>query len=220
VHHTHDASLWPSSGIGYKDAIERVQGAGAAEHFRLRWTENAEHGSPEMFVGEPNRATNTRLIDYQPIINQTLADLTAWVEDGAEPAGTTFEYNYQDALVTLPPTAAERGGIQPVVSVTANGGTRTEIKAGEPVELVVHAEAPPKAGTIISVAWDFDGSGTYPESHDVDGSSAVVTFSASHVWDRPGTYFATALVHSHVGGDVDAIDRRLPNLAAARVVVI
>jgi hypothetical protein len=219
VHHTHDASLWPSSGIGYKDAIERVQGAGAAERFRLRWTENAEHGSPEMFVGEPNRATNTRLIDYQPIINQTLADLTAWVEEGVEPAGTNFEYDYHDALVTLPPTATERGGIQPVVSVTANGGIRAEVKVGEPVELVVHAEAPPKAGTIIAVAWDFDGSGTYPLRHDVDGSSSAVTFSISHSWDRPGTYFATALVHSHVDGDVQAIDRRLPNLAAARVIV-
>jgi hypothetical protein len=106
-----------------------------------------------------------------------------------------------------------------VVSVTANGGARTEVGVGAEVTLEVHAEVPPGAGTIIAVQWDFDGSGTYPESTKVDGSSADVTLSITHRFDRPGTYFPTALVESHRTGDVNATSCRLPNVASARVVV-
>ena len=219
VHHTHDASLWPPQGIGYLRAVERVQGAaGSAKKFRLRWTENAEHVPAEFVPKQPGRASNTWLIDYRPIIEQSLVDLAGWVETGHEPAGTTFTYN--DGYVSLPPTAGERGGIQPVVSVTANGGPRTEVGVGDAVQLEVHAESPPGAGSIVSVEWDFDGSGTYPFQHaEVDGSAAAVDLSTTHRYDRPGTYFATALVHSHVDGDVSTAHRRLPNLASARIVV-
>jgi hypothetical protein len=220
IHHSHDASLWPPSGIGYKDAIERVQGDAAGDHFRIRWTENAEHISPMMLPTQPGRATNTWLIDYLPIIDQSLADLAAWVEDGVEPGGTTFSYDYRDALVTLPTTAAERGGIQPVVRVTANGGQRAEVGVGEPVQCEVIAEVPSGAGTVISIEWDFDGSGAFPEKvSGIDGTAPSVTSAAVHAYDRPGTYFVTALVHAHRDGDIDATCRRVPNLAQARVVV-
>jgi Tannase and feruloyl esterase len=218
VHHTHDASLWPSQGIGMKNNVERELGPeGAKEHFRLRWTENAEHGPASMKTSLPGRAANTWLIDYGSVIEQCLADLAAWVEQGIEPAGTAFEY--KDGKVTLPPTAAERGGIQPVVSVTANGDARADVKVGEQVTLAVHAEVPPGAGTIIGVKWDFDGSGTYPFAQELDGTASQVTLSTTHAFERSGTYFATALVESHREGDVKATARRVPNLASARVVV-
>jgi hypothetical protein len=218
VHHTHDASLWPSQGIGMKNNVERECGPeGAKEHFRLRWLENAEHVPPDFAPSDPHRANRTWLIEYGPMVEQSLADLAAWVEQGVDPAGTAFEY--QDGKVTLPATAAERGGIQPVVSVSANGATRTEVKVGEEVTLAVHAEVPPGAGTVIAVKWDFDGSGSYPYAHDIDGTMATVDLSTSHAFDRPGTYFATALVESHRDGDVEAIGRRIANVASARVVV-
>jgi hypothetical protein len=218
VHHTHDASLWPSQGIGMKNNVEREHGSeGAKQHFRLRWTDNAEHVPSEFVPPMPNRSSNTWLIEYGPVIEQCLADLAAWVEQGVEPAGTAFEY--ADGKVTLPSTAAERGGIQPVVHVSANGATRAEVKVGEEVTLQVHAEVPAGAGTVIGVRWDFDGSGTYPFAHDVDGTAARVDLSTTHTYDRPGTYFATALVESHRDGDVKAIARRIPNLASARLVV-
>jgi hypothetical protein len=217
VHHTHDASLWPMQGIGMKNNVERVNGAEAAKKmFRLRWTENAEHVPPMMAASPANRANTTWLINYQPVIEQCLADLAAWVEHGIEPTGTNFEI--RDGAVILPSTAAKRGGIQPVVAVTANGGSRTEVGTGEWVNLQVHAEVPAGAGTIISVKWDFDGSGTYPESAPVDGKSADVTLATRHRFDRPGTYFVTALVESHRNGDVNATSRRIPNVASARVV--
>ncbi|HVW41718.1 MAG TPA: PKD domain-containing protein [Amycolatopsis sp.] len=218
IHHTHDSSLWPSQGLIYAGAVRAVQGeAGAAERFRLQWTEHAEHIPPAYLPNSPTRATATWLVDYFPIIEQGLADLIRWVEDGVAPPATTFTYS--DGQIKLPASASERGGVQPVVAVEANGGVRAEVKAGDPVELEVRAEVPPGAGSIVSVEWDFDGQGAFPFQHDVTGTEQSVRLSTTHTYDTPGTYFATARVHSHRGGDVQAQYRRLPNIASARVVV-
>jgi PKD domain len=218
THNTHDGMVVPPQGMLYPRAILAAQGPeGLAERFRMRWTENAEHGGLFIVPDAPGRAASTRLIEYQPITEQSLADLAAWVEDGVPPEGTNFDYH--GARVFLPATAAQRGGIQPVVSVTANGGSRAEVLVGEPVTLEMQAEVPPKAGTIISVTWDFDGTGTYPFTHDVDGSATKVNFATTHTYDRPGSYFATALVESHRHGDIKSAACRIPNLASARVVV-
>jgi len=220
VHHTHDASLWPAQGLGMRRNILRESGEAAlAERFRLRWTENAEHVPPYMAASPRDRANNTWLVEYLPAIEQSLADLAAWVEDGVDPGNTSFEF--VDGQIVLAPTATERGGIQPVVEVTANGAARADgVRVGEEVRLVLHAAVPPGAGTIIAIKWDFDGTGTYPQAESVDGRREEVTLSTTHVFDRPGTYFPTALVESHRDGQVDATSRRIPNLAAARVVVV
>jgi hypothetical protein len=218
IHHTHDSSLWPSQGIIYEGAVKACQGEdAAAEKFRIQWSENAEHIGSSMLPSSPLRATTTWLIDYNPIIEQGLFDLARWVEDGTAPASTTYEY--VDGQVQLPASAAERGGVQPVVSVAANGGERAEVAARDTVELTVSAEAPPAGGTIVAVEWDFDGSGRFPFRHDVDGTDTSVALSTTHTYDQPGTYFATARVFSHRDGDVNAATRRLENLASARIVV-
>lgn len=218
VHHTHDSSLWPPQGLGFKANVEKEYGIEEAHNkFRLRWTENAEHVPPVMAASAPSRANTTWLVNYQPIIEQSLADLAAWVEDGVDPVDTAFEY--RDGAIVLPDTAAERRGIQPVVSVTANGSVRTEVNVGEEFTLTVHAEVPPGAGTVIGVEWDFDGSGSYPQSEKVDGTASSVSLSTTYKYDKPGTYFATALVESHRDGDIAATSRRIPNVASARIVV-
>ncbi len=219
VHHTHDASLWPPQGIGMKTNVEREWGpAEARKRFRLRWTENAEHIPPDMAKSPPTRNNRTWLIDYQPVIEQCLADLAAWVEDGVEPVESSFEY--KDGRIILPSSASERLGIQPVVEVTVGGAARLEVRAGDEVTLEVRAEVPPGAGTVVGIKWDFDGSGTYPESSSVDGTEASVTRTVTHRFDQPGTYFPTALVESHRSGDVAATARRIPNVASARLVVV
>ncbi|HEX3793109.1 MAG TPA: tannase/feruloyl esterase family alpha/beta hydrolase [Acidimicrobiales bacterium] len=218
IHHTHDSSLWPSQGIIYRGAVLQAQGAeGLDENFRQQWTENAEHIPPMYLPNSAQRATATWLIDYFPIIEQGLADLITWVEEGVVPPSTNYEFI--DGQVKLPDSAEERGGVQAVLQVSANGGLRAEVKAGEPVQLEVAAEMPPHAGTIISVEWDFDGWGSFPFRHDIDGSDTSVHLSTTHTYDTPGTYFATARVHSHREGKVDAEYRLLPNVASARVVV-
>ena len=61
--------------------------------------------------------------------------------------------------------------------------------------------------------------GIAAESSKVDGTASKVELSVTHRFNEPGTYFATVLVESHREGDVNATARRIPNLAAARVVV-
>lgn len=162
VHHTHDSSLWPPQGLVYEQAVLQAQGQqGLDNNFRLRWTENAEHITPLVLAAAPGRVATTFLIDYMPIIEQSLFDLVAWVEDGVVPPGTAYEMF--DGQVILPRDAASRAGIQPVVAVTANGATRADIAVGDVVTLNVQAEMPPGAGKFTALEWDFDGSGAYPE---------------------------------------------------------
>jgi hypothetical protein len=219
VHHEKDSSLWPPQGIVYRDAVLGSQGEeGARERFRLRWIENAEHGPSMIVPSQPNRASSTWLIDYMPFIEQSLADLITWVEQGVAPVDTAFDF--VDSKVILSQDAAERRGIQAVIAVTANGGVRSEVGVGEPVALELRATVPPGAGTIVAADWDFDGTGAFPFQHtEVDGTASSVTLSTTHAFDRPGEYFVTGRVHSHRDGDVDAVARKIPNVAQARVVV-
>jgi hypothetical protein len=218
VHHTHDSSLWPSQGVVYEAAVLQAQGAAAAgEKFRLQWTQNAEHIMPAMLPSSPTRSTASWLIDYTPIIEQGLVDLIQWVEDGVAPPSTTYEYAH--GQVSLPDTAAARGGIQPVVALTVNGGVRADVKVGDAVDLEAVAEVPPGSGTIVSVEWDFDGQAGFPAHEDVDGTDTAGKWATTHAYDAPGTYFATARVCSNREGDVNGEFRRLPNLASVRIVV-
>ena len=73
-----------------------------------------------------------RIVSYLGVLHQALRDLSAWVEKGVEPPQST-NYKVVDGQVQVPPTAAERKGIQPVVTVKANGGARAEAAAGQPV---------------------------------------------------------------------------------------
>jgi hypothetical protein len=219
IHHTHDSSVWPGWGDLYHRAVLQAQGGdGAARNFRMRWTEFAEHGPYQMVPPEPKRASAARLIDNRGIMEQSLRDLVDWVEQGVEPAGTS--YVISDGQVRLPATAAERGGIQPVAVVTADGGALAEVGTGAAVEFEVVAEVPPGAGTIVDVEWDFDGSGTYPYRHDgIDGTQTRLTLNVSHTYERPGTYFATARVNAHRQGDTHAELRRIETIGQARIVV-
>ncbi len=218
VHHTHDSSLWPPQGVIYEEATIRAQGPQRAkERFCLRWTENAEHISPAFLPTSPTRATSTWLIDYMPIIEQSLVDLCDWAEKGIVPAGTT--YAFADGRVTLPATASERGGIQPVISMTANGSARADVKVNGPVTLELDAAVPPAGGTIIAVEWSVDGSAEFAAEPGIDGQKRSLKLSKTHRYAKPGVYFATARVTSHRDGEVGAQFRRLVNVASARVVV-
>ncbi|WP_261555283.1 PKD domain-containing protein [Frankia tisae] len=219
LHHTHDSSVWPAWGTLYDRAVRQAQGeAGARANFRIRWTEYAEHGPYGMVPPEPNRVAATRLIDFRGITEQSMIDLIDWVENGVEPSGT--HHTFADGRVHLPASAAERGGIQPVASATANGGSRADVGVGEPVTLTVTAAVPPGTGTIVSIEWDFDGTGTYPLRHaEIDGTAAELTVATTHTYDRPGTYFATARVTSHRTGDVRAELCRIETIAQVRTVV-
>lgn len=217
IHHTHDASLWPPQGVIYKRAVEQAQGeAKAREKFRLQWTENAEHVPPMLLPSNPKRATTTWLIDYMPSIEQGLADLAAWVEKGVVPAET--HYTFADGKVSLPATAAERGGTQPVVRVEVDGAVLAHAAVGEVVRVAVQAEAPAGAGTFTQLHWATRADGAFDRGGEVAPGQTVLAETIECSFDAPGTYFVTARARLNREGDPKA-RRQIENLASARIIV-
>ncbi|MDB5455640.1 MAG: uncharacterized protein JWP92_1225, partial [Caulobacter sp.] len=201
----------------YKRAVEDAQGPEKArEKFRLQWTENAEHVPPMLLPTNPKRATTTWLIDYMPVIEQGLVDLAAWVEQGVPPAETT--YAFSDGKVALPRSAKTRGGVQPVVEVTANGAVRADAKVGEPVTFTARAEAPDGAGTFTQAQWDLDASGAFALKAEVAPGQTELSLLTTTTFEAPGVYFVTCRVRLNRNGDPTA-RRQIENLASARVVV-
>ena len=120
----------------------------------------------------------------------------------------------------MPDDAAARGGIQPVVRLTADGAGRADVAPDAPVELTVEAEVPSGQGTVTHVEWDIEGTGTWVATpSQPDGTSARLVTTMVHRYPRPGTYFAGVRITSHREGEVDATFGRVTNLARARVVV-
>ncbi len=216
-----DEGAWPNNAIFYRRLVEGVWGPPVDEHYRLWFVDHAPHSwSRGLEVPDERRpAKATRVISYAGVIRQALRDVAAWVEQGVPPPAST-EYDYVDGQVLVAPTAAARKGIQPVVSLTANGGVRAEVPAGEAVRFSAVAEVPANAGTIVAAEWDFEGRGDYPlVESNLDGTASRLTLTASHIFDEPGTYFPALRVSSQRDGDTATPYTRVPNLARVRVVV-
>jgi hypothetical protein len=220
VHHAQDPYVWPPDMISYVASVHEALGERRPDNFRFWFLDRAEHIFPPMKDEGPVPVHSTRLINYTPGIEQAMHDVIDWVENGVAPADDTGYEFTRDKAVVLAPTAAERGGIQPVVSARANGSLRAEVGVGEPVTLEVAAETPPGAGTIISIEWDLEGRGDWPVVIDgIDGTKTKVSSQTTYAFSAPGTYFPSVRVTSHRQGDVNADRRRLPNIARVRVVV-
>jgi hypothetical protein len=220
VQNAHDAACWPNAAIAFRRDVAAHHGDALADHYRLWFNEHAAHLPASVNPpGAPPVAT-TRLTDYGGSLEQALRDLMAWVEDDEDPpqeSGYTLD---ADQKLTLAHDAVARGGVQPVVRASANGAIRADVEVGSSVTLAVDAETPPGGGTVIGVEWDFDGTGTFPHTHDgIDGSRRAVHLEIAHRFDEPGTYFPCVRVTAHREGDVTAQHCRLVNLGRVRVVV-
>jgi hypothetical protein len=122
----------------------------------------------------------------------------------------------------VPPTAAERKGIQPVVDLKVRGSKRADITSGEKVKFTAHVEVPQNTGKIVSAEWDFEGAGTFPVAGkfiltDKTGSLGII--ETTYTFSKPGTYFSTLRVASQRFGDEKTIFTRIQNLDRVRVVV-
>src|SRR5262249_61982689 len=95
------------------------------DRYRLYYNDFAMHGNPGT-----NLAANARTIDYTGMLQQTVRDVTAWVEKGVKPPIGTKYAVANGAQIVVPPTADERKGVQPVVTLTVNGGKRADISVG------------------------------------------------------------------------------------------
>jgi hypothetical protein len=211
------ASLWdreamPWQADWYRVQVQRHLSDRTDDHFRLWYTDHALHGD------EPGLEDSTRVVGYTGVLQQALRDLAAWVEKGATPPQST-NYRIDDGQVIVPAGAGDRRGIQPVVSLQANGRQRAEVSVAQPVSFTGTVTVPPGAGVVIGAEWDFDGTGTFPVKSAVPRGATTLTLSVNHGFEKPGTYFPALRGISQRAGDRLTPYARVQNLDRVRIVV-
>jgi hypothetical protein len=205
-----DREAFPWQADWYRSRVAEHLGDGIDDRFRLWYADNALHGDREA------QEDPTRTVSYVGVLHKALRDLSEWVEQGTPPAPST-SYAVHDGQVTVPASAASRRGVQPVVSLTANGGPRADVPQGAQVTLTAVAEAPPGGGKIVRIQWDLDGDGTF-ETDDTIEPATRVTVTQHCAYDSSGTRFVTVRVSAQPDGDPSTPFARMDNLARARIV--
>lgn len=205
-----DREALPWQADWYRTRVQEHLGDATDEHFRLWFTDNALHGDDEV------QESPTHTVSYLGVLHQALRDLSAWVEDDVAPPPST-SYEVVDGQVVLPDDAAARQGVQPVVTLTADGGARADVGPGAEVTLRAVAEVPRGTGVILRVEWDLDGAGRFPVVESVEPGGRVEV-ERPHAFTE-GTWFPTVRVTATRDGDTATPYARLQNLARARVVV-
>ncbi|MCZ9882821.1 hypothetical protein [Arthrobacter sp. B2a2-09] len=206
-----DRESFPWQADWYRTKVQEQFGEQAADRFRLWYVDNALHGDSEA----QERPTHT--VSYLGVLEQALLDLSAWVEQGVEPLAST-SYEVIDGQVVVPPTAAQRGGPQPVLSLLIDGQTRADVAIGEEVTLIVAVELPAQSGSITAIEWDMDGNGHFPHTEALAPASGVDTYRTCS-FARPGTYFPAVRVTSQRDANAGTPFGRVQNVARVRVVV-
>lgn len=206
-----DREALPWQADWYRQRVIEHLGEATDDHFRLWFVDNALHGDDEV------QEHPTHSVSYLGVLHQALRDLSAWVEQGVAPPATSG-YQVVDGQVVAPVAATDRGGVQPVVLLTADGAARADVAVGDDVTFRVEAAAPPGTGAVVSVEWDLDGAGTFPVADAITPGEQVVV-ERRHAFTDPGTHFVTVRVAAQRDGDQATPYARLHNLARARVVV-
>jgi hypothetical protein len=205
----------------YRSLVRQALGDRLDGQYRLWLVDHAMHTAPNVMPGDPKPVRTTRVVPYSGVLQQALRDLSAWVERGIAPPPST-EYEMVDGQVRVPARAAERRGIQPVVTLTANGRDRAAVAVGEPVEFSAVIAAPPGAGVVVGAEWDFEGAGDYPiiePFEDATLSMSQLTMTTTYAFSEPGTYFPALRATVHREGDAESPFARVQNLGRVRVVV-
>jgi hypothetical protein len=208
-----DREAFPWQADWYRTKVLQNLGDRLDDNFRLWFVDHALHAD------STQQEDPTHTVSYLGVLQQALRDLASWVEQGQPPPPSTA-YRMVDGQVVVPPTAAERRGIQPVITVEANGGARAEVTVGEPVILTARIEVPKQAGSIVAAEWDLDGAGAFAVKADVNEIRAsLASVRLTHRFDKPGTYFVTLRAASQRNGDRETPFARVRNLGRARVIV-
>jgi hypothetical protein len=221
-----DEAAYPWQADWYRTRAKTALGPRFEDQYRLWYLDHAMHVNPSRYLmptegaqpKEDHGPTDTQIVSYAGVLQQALRDIAAWAENGVAPPQAT-NYQVRDTQVAVPPKAADRCGIQPVVALTVNGGARAAVKVGEAVDLVAVIEVPPATGGVVSAEWDYDGQGLYPDGeHFMDGAVSK-TVRRSHGFAKPGTYFVTLRAGAQRKDAVGTPFAKAINLGRVRVVV-
>ncbi len=204
-----DALPWQAD--WYRSMVKAELGARFEDNFAIWFIDNANHENP-LWQG-----ANAHIVSFSGALQQGLRDLASWVEKGVKPAET--RYDVVDTQIVLPKSAVERGGIQAIIDLKANGTTRAEVTINQPVAFTATITVPPDAGEVVSAEWDFEGVGDFPHQANIVKSANEVNVSTTHTYNEPGTYFAMLRIASHRQGDRTTKYARVQNLGRVRVVV-
>lgn len=151
-------------------------------------------------------------------LETALRQLADWVEKGIEPSPSS-NYEIVDGQVQVPGTATERQGVQPVISLTVNGSTRSVVQVGEPVSVIVEVEAAQGIVVeLVEIATAADGTETVADQLHIH-PAARVAVNMTRTFDEPGTYFLAVRAAAQTGGDALSPHAQVQNIARARVVV-
>ena len=205
---------WPSD--WYKKKASAALGSNLEQNYRVWYMDNSDHVPP----GPEVTTAADHVVSYMGECEQALLYLNDWVAKGTAPPSDTRYTIDDNTQIHLATTAAQRGGVQPVVKMTAKGAHKVDIKSGQSVDFSVAAQMPPGAGNIIGVAWDLQGSGTFPAMTTVPNPGSKLHLKNSATYTQPGTYFATVRVFSaRPGAEPSSPFGLVQNIASVRVVV-
>ena len=219
VQNSMDESAFPWQADWYRARVQAEMGDEAEDNYRLWFVEHAMHTPPSSKPTQTRPAIGTRIVNYGSVLQQALRDLSAWVEKGV-PAPASTNYRVVDGQVQLPPSAAERSGVQAVVTASVNGAARADVQVGERVGFAAAIETSPGSGPIVGVEWDFEGAGDFPVIEVLeDTSSTRLRVETSYTFSTPGTYFPAVRASTQREGNPSTPYARIQNLARVRVVV-
>jgi hypothetical protein len=196
----------------YRSKVKDALGEQFEDNYRLWFIDRALHTPPVVTPLDSPPVVTTRVINYGGVLQQALRDVSTWVEKGVAPP-TSTPYEVVDGQVQVPPTAAERKGVQPLVTVEVNGRVRADVKAGKKVKFSAIIEAPPDAGSIVGVEWDFEGEGDFPVVQKLkDTKSTRVKVKTTYTFSEGGTYFPALRATLHRQGDSQTPYARVQNI--------
>jgi len=209
----HDVAVWPPVLFNYLDLVKKRKGHLLDDYYRFYLVENATHGPP-MSVEE-----SFRTVSFSPMIGRALDYLIEWVERNiAPPPSTKAELSSENSLI-MPHTAAERRGIQPIITkITADGQTGVaKVPLCKPVKFNGIAEAP--VGNIIKYEWYCQDLRDFYHEVRLKEPKVKVNTPYTYTFQQPGKYFAVLRVTSDLGGNPNILGGGQRNLARIRVIV-
>ena len=209
-----DESACPWHGDWYRKAVARH---GKSEDFRLYYHDNSIHDDRAGYLDDPQHQ-----VDYLGTLHQALLDVAAWCEEGKEPLNT-MNYTVEDGQVSVPEKAAERGGMQPVVSAVVSAaeqpaGKKVVVGAGESVSFQAEIEVPAGAGQVTKAAWDYEFTDDWSHAEALvhepaeAGVSDRVIVETTHIFTQPGLYYPCLKVQSNRAGVSSDIFTQCKNL--------
>lgn len=199
----------------YRRKVEEVKKQEAPQCFRLWYNDNCPHGD------ESETGDHTRLVSYLGMLRQGLLDLAAWTEQGISPADSTG-YRLMNNQVVPEESAADRKGIQPVVSLFVQENVCAHVSAESRVHFTAQADGTAACGKLEKAEFCFGEDDSFSEAGTVtrqweENGITHALIEAEHVYHKAGTFFPVVrIITNRQKGDSFT---RLRNLCRARVIV-